>query len=428
MRRGCWGVLFGLCACGPQANAYVAHPGDVSIRGDSSCVPVAAIEAPQVLPFGFYSVPVAGFDRLASAGVTMVGPYYGKRPSRTLLNAAQQAGLGVLYPLGLEVPRMDEQGRADLLAQIDAAADHDAIVGWYVLPEELRPWSEVEMLYAARVQAVVRTHDPLDRPLLSYQPNHRTRDDLAEASASFDMVLRGLYANFVGATDRRAWVREGASTIAAASHADQAPWAVLEMFEEPAQTSDVGAWVRHDVYASLVAGARGVLVFSGWPRSGFPAYEAYLSAYLEVATELNGPLGLATPLLRGAASRPIELEIVGGPVRTDAAMGDTPRWVQSVASLQVSDGDSRWIYLVNSAQQAVRIRMAPTRFVCPAVAVVGPEVREGVLELPPLGVCVLRIPNATRGAERAVHANHRKTDGEAGRRPPSVGRVSGPVP
>ncbi len=421
-------MLLGLCACGPQANVEVSHPAAPGFAASSSCAPVATIEARRDIPFGFYSVPLAAFDRLAHAGVTMVGPYYGARPSYELLDAAQRAGLGVLYPVGLEAPRMDDEGRAELVAQIDAVAEHEAVVGWYVLPEELRPWSEAEMLYAARVQAVVRTHDPLDRPLLSYQPNHRTRDDLASASASFDRVLRGLYANFVGATERRAWVREGARTIVASAYLDQDPWAVLEMFEEPAETSRIGAWVRHDVYASLVVGARGVVVFSGWPRSGFPAYEAYLSAYLEVASELNGPRGLATPLLRGLPAEPTALEVVDGPARTDAAMGDTPRWVDSVASRQVHDGGGRWIYTVNSAQQAVQVRIALDPTACPAVAVLGPDVREGVIDLPPLGVSVVRVPDATRGAGGAVHANHGKTDGRARRRPPSVGRVSGLVP
>lgn len=324
----------------------------------------------------------------------MVGPYYGARPTEELLDAAERAELGVLYPLGLEEPKLADEGREDLLAQIDAVADHDAIVGWYVLPEELRPWSEAEMLYAARIEALVRSHDPRDRPLLSYQPNHRTRADLSKASASFGLVLRGLYANFVGATDRRGWVREGARTIVAASDIDQTPWAVLEMFEEPSEPSSIRAWVRHDVYASLVAGARGVLVFSGWPRSGFPAYEAYLSAYLEVATELNGPLSLATPLLRGAPARPLEFEVVGGPRRTNAAMGDRPRWVDSVESRQVEDGGSRWVYLVNSAVHVVHVRLAWADSMCPAVSVVGPEVRDGIVELPPLGVSVLRVPRA----------------------------------
>ncbi len=381
-----------------------------------------------MLPFGFYSVPVARFEELATAGATMVGTYYGERPPRAMLDAAQQAGLGVLYPLGLEVPRVDEQGRAELLAQLDAVADHEAVVAWYVLPEELRPWSDAEMLYAARVRSIVRAHDPRDRPLLSYQPNHRDRDGLAQASASFDMVLRGLYANFVGAQDRRAWVREGARTIVSAADTDQAPWAVLEMFEEPADPANVRAWVRHDVYASLVAGARGVLVFSGWPRAGFPAYEAYLLAYLEVASELNGPLGISTPLLQGTAVPPLEFEILEGPTRTDAAMGDSPRWVDSVAIRQVRDGDSRWIYLVNSSQHEVGVRLPVTPGGCPPIVMIGPAVGGDVLKLPALGVSVLRIPGAHRGAQRAVQTNHGETDGRARRRPPSVGRGSGLVP
>ena len=64
---------------------------------------------------------------------------------------------------------------------------------------------------------------------------------------------------------------EGARVIADASDPVQAPWAVLEMFEQPEDDdlTRVGAWVRHDVYASLVGGARSVLVFSGWPRGWF---------------------------------------------------------------------------------------------------------------------------------------------------------------
>lgn len=397
-------------------------------RAPSECAETLAIDAPRVLPFGFYSAPVGRFEELASGGVTMVGTYYGKRPSRALLDAARDAGLGVLYPLGLESPTLDAEGRADLLAQVDAVADHEAVAAWYVLPEELRPWSEAEMLYAAGVRAFVRTHDPLDRPLLSYQPNHRARDGLAQASASFDFVLRGLYANFVGAQERRAWVREGAGTIVAAAHRGQTPWAVLEMFEEPAESSRIPAWVRHDVYASLAAGARGVLVFSGWPRPEFPAYEAYLSAYLEVARELNGPLGLGTPLLRGTVLPSPRLEVVEGPTLTDAAMGDSPQWVPSLSSRQVRDGDSRWVYVVNSAEVALRVRLPQALLVCPPEALVGPEVNGDELALPPWGVSVLRIPSQARVAGRAVHTNHGKTDGRARRRPPSVGRGSGPVP
>ena len=50
-------------------------------------------------------------------------------------------------------------------------------------------------------------------------------------------------------------------------------------------------WVRHDVYLSLISGAKGIVVFSGWRRPKFPAFDRYFEAYAECAREINGPLG-----------------------------------------------------------------------------------------------------------------------------------------
>ncbi len=380
--RAGWLLCVGVHACA------AAPAPEVVVPTSPTCGDPEAIEAPERIPFGLYSVPVDRFGELAAAGVTLVGPYYGGAPKPGLLDAARDHGLGVLYPVGFDEVSIDDEARAALETQIDAVVDHPALAGWYVLPEEVRPWVDAEVEYLSWTRSVVRSRDASGRPLLSYQPNHRRRKELVAASASFDIVTRGLYANFVGAAHSRAWVREGARTIADASTDEQSPWAVLEMFSQPeADDLDrVRAWVRHDVYASLVGGARGVLVFSGWPREGFDAYGTYLDAYLEVASELNGPQSLATPLLRGAPSQGLTIRRVEGP--GTVAVGG--RQVESVAWSVVGDGHTLWAYVVNSAEVPVSLEIQ-TR--CRSEVVLGPGLDSDVLRLPALGVAVLRAPS-----------------------------------
>lgn len=377
--RAWWLWSAGLLACAPAPAPKVGSPPA------PTCGPVETIEDPVRIPFGMYSVPVDRFEDLSAAGMTMVGPYYGGAVDAAVLDAAHDRGLRVLYPVGFDGVQVDDDARARLEAQVHAVVDHPAIGGWYVLPEETRPWVDAEVEYLAWVRSTVHAADPLHRPLLSYQPNHRRRDELAAVSGSLDIVTRGLYANFVGATHTRAWVREGARSIAEATAETQTPWAVLEMFAQP-DAEDLGwveAWARHDVYASLVVGARGLLVFSGWPRAGFDAYAAYLGAYLQVADELNGTESLATPLLRGRPSDAIELERVTGPARVTAGGQE----VDSVAWVVVRDGGTAWAYVVNSAEVEVGVKL---RARCPAQSVVGPTLEGDVLRLPALGVAVLR--------------------------------------
>lgn len=387
-------VLLGACAT-PQA---VPEPVDPVVASEPACPAVApSASAPrQRLPFGFYSVPLARFDELAAAGITLVGPYYGK-PPEGLLDAASAHGLGVVYSIGLEAVAVDADARADLEAQIDAVVEHPALAAWYIVPEEVRPWSKAEMGYLAWIRSLVHGRDVRERPLLGYQPNHRRRPELAAASASFDVVTRGLYANYVGVGHQRAWVREGAQIIAAASDPTQTPWAILEMFEQPddSQLLRIADWVRHDVYASLVGGARGVLVFSGWPRGGFEAYDAYLDAYLEVARELNGTAGLAGPLLGGEVSHQVSATLVSGPRTIELSTADVTAAVPSVAWREVTDGGVVWLLVVNSAERSVTVRLEG-----PAAleTLIGPPVREGQLRLAPLGVSVSRMPTLAQSA------------------------------
>ena len=358
----------------------------------------------ELLPFGLFSAATEDFPALADAGFTMVGPWYDHDDLRPRLDAAEAANLGAIVAVGYDHHRYVESRtidwtnaeiRKNVTAQVEAHADHPAVRAWYLFPEELRYWSERELEYLRIAAGATRSADPMSRPVLSYQPNNRTAEHLRAIVAELDVVSKGTYANYTGHENKRGWVRwsVGESVVASRSvkhHPDV--WAMPEMFTEPGERSHVSAWARHDVYASLAAGARGVLVFSGFRRQGFPSYDRYLEGYAAVATELNGETRLGAALLgpdcagpRATMKTKVAPLVFDGNVRQRSLPAVTSR-------ATVLDG--RWYLLtVNSSEQTVEVRLDGTGD--DARAVVGPEPRhEGTtLVLPPLGVSVLRGPN-----------------------------------
>jgi hypothetical protein len=348
-----------------------------------------------------YSVRTTDFAELARNGFTLVGPWYEPAPDRALLDAAAAAGLGVVFPVG--DPRGREHGafsqthaqtRATIGAGVREVVDHPAIVAWYVLPEEVREWNAAELGYVRIATEAIRAADPRARPILSYQPNHHDAARLAPVVAHLDISAKGAYTNFAGHRETRAWVRWSIDELEAAG--DAPAWLLPEMFQDPpdADAATIAAWVRHDVYAGLVAGARGVLVFSGWRRPGFTHYDDYLAAYQAVARELNGPLALGDVLLAGARCRDSDVvQIVDGPREVTFESGGKSQRMPALGRIEIVHAGARWSWLVNSSAQPLTVR-APAW--ADAHAVLGAEhrVAPDTFALPPWGVVVAsrRIP------------------------------------
>jgi hypothetical protein len=307
------------------------------------------------IPFGIYSVPPSSFAELRASGFTMVGPWYAPAPDRALLDAASDAGLGVVFPLG------DPKLRIDVAEQLAAVVDHAAIVAWYLLPDELRAWRDDELAWLQASIATIRAGDPRGRPIVGYQPNDRSAAQLDPIVDVFDIAAKGAYVGYAGHRDRRAWVRWSAAELRAAAGPGKPAWLLPEMFEDPigAGAIDIDAWVHHDVYAGLLSGADGVLVYSGAPRKGFTTHDDYLAAYREVADELNGARALGRVLHRANRCRARTLEQLDGPRDVDVtAVGDRQR-IPSVLHVELADEGARWTWLVNSAASPIVVRLSP---------------------------------------------------------------------
>lgn len=321
------------------------------------------------IPFGIYSPAVADFAGLAADGFTMVGPWYVPPPDRAMLDAAHAQGLGVLFPVGDDNQRYRAAGlalhwdeatvRSEVAAMVDAVADHPAVVAWYLMPEELRYWRADEVEYQQTVRETIRATDPLQRPIVGYQPNDRDAEQLGKSLTAFDIATKGMYVGYAGHTHRRAWVAWSTDALVTAA-GDRPAWVLPEMFEDPpaATIDDVAAWARHDVMLGLLSGADGVLVYSGWRRPGFGAFDAYRRAYGALARELNGPSGLAAAI-RAPRCRAHALTIEEGPSEATFVAATRSETWPTVAMFEMRDGDDRWLWLASSASEAVLVAVTP---------------------------------------------------------------------
>jgi hypothetical protein len=316
----------------------------------------------QIFPFGFFGLNTA---RDKPEGLTLLGPY-GKEAN---VAEAKQLGIHCTYTIGLPMNFLGKQPlklspdeiRQGIREQVEKAAVSPEIAWWYLQPEELRFWRGNEMRYLEIASETIRQTDPLKRPIWMYEPNHRGADALARTLLYLDICGKGMYTNFSGQRESRAWVRwtiEQEIEAIAKARPSAIPIAVPEMFQEPPQelVPMIPRWVRHDVYLSLITGAKGVMVFSGWRRPKFTSFEAYYQAYAQCARELSGADGLGRVFLFGERRSDIQVAVVSGPERV-ALSGKLAVEYPSVSFLDVAHLRDRYLFLANSANEAVEIKV-----------------------------------------------------------------------
>ena len=314
----------------------------------------------QIFPLGFFGLNVSR-DKIE--GLTLVGPY-GREKN---VADAREHGLKCTYNISLPMDFHGEkpleltpdQIRRQIGQQVEEAAGNPEIAWWYLGPEELRYWRKNELSYLEVAAQTIRRTDPLKRPVWMYEPNHRSAAALAKTAKHLDICGKGMYTNYSGQTDNRVWVRwtiEQEIGAVQEANPSAAPIAVPEMFQDPPEEllPMIPRWVRHDVYLSLISGAKGMMVFSGWRRSKFSAFDRYYQAYAECAREINGPLNLGRVLLFGERRGDVKVRVTSGPARIATAHKE-PVEFPSVAMLDVAHGQDRYLFLANSANQPVGI-------------------------------------------------------------------------
>lgn len=359
-------------AAGPAA---AAAPASLDAFFKPAPTREAELPADELYPRGqlmltsLYSVISPQVERVKQDGFTCIGPYYGAQDRSRVVEKAKAAGVKCIYAVGKRVRFVgdkytmptDEEIRAPILEAIAKVGHHREIAAWNLACEELRCWRKDEMHWLDVATRAVREADPLRRPVMMYDPNHRSAASLAKTVKYLDFSSKGMYANSAGMKDCRVWIRWGVEQEVEAirmAKPDAIPVAVLWMAKDPADPAEddlIDDWTRHDVYLSMVAGAKGITIWSAWNRrKGFQrTFKKYYEGYSSAAKELNGKLGLARVFLFGEPRKDLRVEITAGPATQHMEYQKLAADYPSVSHADIAYGPARYLVMVNSAKESV---------------------------------------------------------------------------
>ena len=312
----------------------------------------------------------AALKRVKKDGFTMIGPQYELKDR--IVADAKKHGLKCVYSVGLPMNFLGKGGRKTLQLspeeirkqikqQILKVVKSPEIAWWNLKPEELRYWRSNEMDYLTVAAKAIHETDPVKRPICMYEPGHQDAKALVHTVGHIDICGKGMYTNYSGQRDSRIWVRwtiEQEIKAIKQANSSAIPIAIPEMFQQPPKEllDMIPKWVRHDVYLSLITGAKGIIVFSMRQRPNFDAHEAYYQAYAQCARELTGPLNLGQIFLFGQKRNNLQITVVDGPEKVVLnPKSKKPTEYSSVSFLDAAYRKERYLFVANSANQPVRV-------------------------------------------------------------------------
>lgn len=280
--------------------------------------PVYAAELkldPQQIVFAGYSGKP---EQDKEVGFSVAGPVYGNQDAH--LKECARVGIPAMAQINFSKTIFDapldkvaiDASVAEQMKHLDSLAK---IYYWCIQPEEVRPWRVREMEFLQIVADSIRKHDTTGRPVFHYQPNHRDANTLKPIAKDVNIVGKGCYVNSAGYKDKRAWVRWSVEQMLASMEGSKNAklcWVMPELCKDPdlEDVEKIRRWARHDVYLGLATGAKGVLIWSLFPRKEVKkTWQQWYDAYAECARELNGPNGIAKIFLN---AKPIDRYSVEG--------------------------------------------------------------------------------------------------------------------
>ncbi|MDO9542917.1 MAG: hypothetical protein Q7J98_11440 [Kiritimatiellia bacterium] len=347
----------------------------------------------QLFPFTFYSVGggsekkrgellpveerIADQKQIINAGVTMIGPQY--ELNDQVVSDAKKYKVKAVYSIEAQIDgqnanthtyleKLEKEGKEldveKLRKSVIEIVKRESVnpeIAWWSIGEEMRYWRKQDLLCLKTVSEAVKETDPQKRPVYMYEPGHRDAKELSKTVPFQNVSGKGMYVNYSGKKDSRVFCRwtieQEIEGIKLSGNKDAIPIAVPEMFEQPAESDlpMVEAWVRHDVYSSLIAGAKGVAVFSASKRPNFKAREQYLKAYLQVCRELTGPLKLGQVFLFGERKDDISLTVTEGPKTVELKVGKETLTYPSAAIANIAHENCRYVFVSNSSGKPLNV-------------------------------------------------------------------------
>ena len=338
----------------------------------------------RIFPYMGYS---GKHEEDAANGFTAAGHHYGlMTQQKDKLAAAKEAGLPYLFGVGMQgrfvhdppLQFTEEQLKDTVRQQVLEVVDDPYVLWWYLLPEEMRFWRAEEMDYMRIATETIREHDPHGRPIIMYEPNNRTTKSLVKTGAYQDIIAKGCYVNAVGHQDSRIWIRWSMEQeMVACEQLEKqdgrlrTPLMMPQMSrdqEDPALDSMVRAWARHDVYLGMMTGAKGVLIWSLFPRQQLMrSHKIHYDAFSEAGMELTRELNLGKVFLFGEEKADLTVQQTEGIREVELYIGpknkieenttsdeERERYLKAYPALttrEISYAGRRYLFLCNSSTE-----------------------------------------------------------------------------
>jgi hypothetical protein len=335
----------------------------------------------RLFPFSGYSPHPNDYKKLLASGFTAFGPVYGKFDE--FLKTCEELKVKCLYQVqpyvdGQKLNKKDHLYKDEYKPNWDAIlnsireivkrhASNSTIAWWTLAPEELRYWQKNEYDYLQKAVKAIHEADPQKRPVYMYSPGHRNGKALSHVAKYLDIIGKGCYTNYSSQKNSRIWVRwtveQELEAIKMNGRKNVIPILLPEMFQEPRpeEIKLIPAWVRHDTYLGLISGAKGVVIFSLWPRRKFPSHPIYLNAYCQVASEINGKPGLGQVFLFGKLKEDLKMAVTAGPGTVDCKVRTRKLETftyPSVSFANIASEKERDLIAVNSSEEKVKVEFS----------------------------------------------------------------------
>lgn len=378
-------TVAGMLAAGATSLASLRDKPDVFFKPGPEAPKDAAADQlyPQgkLFPFSLPS-PAEGMaaEQLAECqrlGIIVLPPQAPKA-SQGSLSHTKAEGPKISYAVGLarasgasDIIFNNTQELADeISAQVQAAASEPGIAFWHLKPGEIRHKDAWEKEYLITASKAIGRHDPLKRPVWIYLPPEASTASLSHVAPWVGYLGKALAADGVVMNSSRIWFRWAMERATEAIHetdAEATPVAVpvCPVAPSPDEVARFPTTVRHDLYLSLVTGAKGIISASPEPQPEASAREAYQNATMAVARDLLEPAPgpdlqkLGDLFLYGERRDELEVDIVDGPTEVEVLYPRggvvKPMAYKTVSHLDLAYGKDRYLVLVNSAQEPVTL-------------------------------------------------------------------------
>lgn len=254
--------------------------------------------------------------------------------------------------------------RDQIGAQITAAFKEPGIAFWCLKPDGIQIKEKREKEYLMTASRAIAQHDPLQRPVWMMLPPEGKTAYLSQIAPWVGYLGKTWTVDDLAMRKSRIWFRWAVERAVEAIYETDAPAIAVAVPVSPVAVSadEVRRFpltVRHDLYLSLVTGAKGILSAPSRQEPEAGVLEAFQEAMMGVARELLGPKKLGELFLYAERRDELEIDIVEGPSEVEVLYPEggvtEPMAYRSVSHLDLAYGKDRYLVLVNSALEPVTL-------------------------------------------------------------------------